>query len=212
MKRSAPLLLDCTMDTHSLMPLAGVLVAAAITPGPNNFIVMEAGARGGLVSAGRVALGVILGSVLLLAVILAGVGRALEQSPRFGAVLSLAGGTYLAWLGASLFLRANGSRESACRERDLPSSLLGVAAFQLANPKAWILVTTAAATVAGTGGALQLALMLVLVSGVCLSVWGIAGAAAARLLARHRFRLWFDRSMGVLLATSAFAIVAEALA
>ena len=113
MKRSTPLHVNCTMDTHSLLPLAGVLVAAAITPGPNNFIVMEAGARGGLVSAGRVALGVILGSVLLLAVILAGVGRALEQSPRFGAVLSLAGGTYLAWLGASLFLRAKAPRASA---------------------------------------------------------------------------------------------------
>jgi threonine/homoserine/homoserine lactone efflux protein len=57
-------------------------VAAAITPGPNNFIVMEAGARGGLVSAGRAAFGVILGSVLLLALILAGVGRVLEQFPQ----------------------------------------------------------------------------------------------------------------------------------
>jgi threonine/homoserine/homoserine lactone efflux protein len=200
------------MDTHSLLPLAGVLVAAAITPGPNNFIVMEAGARGGLASAGRVALAVILGSLLLLAVILAGVGRALDLFPQLGAVLSLAGGTHLAWLGASLFLRANASGESASRERDLPSSLLGVAAFQLANPKAWILITTAAATVAGTGGALQLALMLMLVSGVCLSVWGIAGAVAARLLARPRFRWWFDRTMGVLLATSALAVVADALA
>ena len=94
------------------MPLAGVLVAAAITPGPNNFIVMEAGARGGLVSAGRAALGVILGSVLLLALILAGVGRFLEQFPQLGAVLSLTGGTYLAWLGVSLFLRANAPREN----------------------------------------------------------------------------------------------------
>src|SRR5688572_5799299 len=99
------------MNTHSLLPLAGVLVAAAITPGPNNFIVMGAGARGGLASAGRVALGVILGSVFLLALILAGVGRALAQFPQLGAVLSLAGGTYLAWLGASLFLRASASDE-----------------------------------------------------------------------------------------------------
>ena len=71
---------------------------------------------------------------------------------------------------------------------------------------------TAAAAVAGTGGALQLALMLVLVTGVCLSLWGIAGAAAARLLARPRFRSWFDRTMGVLLATSALALVRDALA
>jgi len=200
------------MDTHSLLPLAGILVAAAITPGPNNFIVMEAGARGGLVSAGRATLGVILGSVLLLALILAGVGRFLGQFPQLGAVLSLSGGTYLAWLGVSLFLRANAPRENPSRARDMPSSLLGVAAFQLANPKAWILVMTAAAAVAGTGGALQLALMLVLVTGVCLSLWGIAGAAAARLLARPRFRSWFDRTMGVLLATSALALVRDALA
>ncbi|HET9473144.1 MAG TPA: LysE family transporter, partial [Steroidobacteraceae bacterium] len=82
MKRSTSLLVTCTMDTHSLLPLAGVLVAAAITPGPNNFIVMEAGARGGLVSAGRATLGVILGSLLLLALILAGVGHFLEKFPQ----------------------------------------------------------------------------------------------------------------------------------
>ena len=173
---------------------------------------MEAGARGGLVSAGRAALGVILGSVLLLALMLAGVGRFLEQFPQLGVVLSLTGGTYLAWLGVSLFLRANAPRENQSRARDMPSSLLGVAAFQLANPKAWILVMTAAAAAAGTGGALQLALMLVLVTGVCLSLWGIAGAAAARLLAHPRFRSWFDRTMGVLLATSALALVRDALA
>lgn len=199
------------MDTHSLLPLIGLLVAAAITPGPNNFIVMEAGARGGLVGAGRAALGVILGSVLLLALILAGVGRFLEQFPQLGVVLSLTGGTYLAWLGVSLLLRANAPREKQGRAPDMPSSLLGVTAFQFANPKAWILVATAAAAVAGTGGALQLALVLVLVTGLCLGLWGVAGAAAAQLLARPRFRSWFDRTMGVLLATSALALVRDAI-
>ena len=61
-------------------------------------------------------------------------------------------------------------------------------------------------------GAIQLALMLVLVSGICLSLWGIAGAAAVRLLARPRFRSSFDRTMGVLVATSALGMVAGALA
>ncbi len=198
------------MDNHHLLPLIGLLVASAITPGPNNFIVMEAGARGGLLAAGRVALGVMLGSVLLLAFAVAGIDAVLARFSQLNLALGVLGGLYLAALGASLLLRANASA-AAAPARTLPSSLLGVAAFQLANPKAWLLVGTAAATVSGTGGTLQLGLLLVLVSGTCLSLWGIAGAVAARLLARPSFRLWFDRSMGALLATSALSIVAEAL-
>ena len=44
------------MQDHVWLPVTGVLVIAAITPGPNNFIVMEASARGGATAAGSVVL------------------------------------------------------------------------------------------------------------------------------------------------------------
>lgn len=94
----------------------------------------------------------------------------------------------------------------------LPVSTVGVAAFQLLNPKAWVLVTTAAAAMSGTGSVFLLAALMTLVTGLCLSLWAMAGAVLSRLLARPRARRWFDRAMGGLLAVCAIGIVTNALA
>ena len=197
------------METHSLWPVTGVLVAAAITPGPNNFMVMEASARGGLAAARNVVLGVVLGSLLLLALIAAGVGQAMRAFPVIAVALSVAGGAYLAWLGVSLILR----RESgeAARASGAQASILGVASFQLLNPKAWVLTTTATAVMSEDGQIMTLAGLTALVTSVCLSAWAAAGAASRRWL-QPRVRLWFDRTMGGLLALSAVGIVIDALA
>lgn len=197
------------MESHSLLPVIGVLVAAAITPGPNNFMVMEASARGGFAAARKIVLGVVLGSLLLLGLIAAGVGQAMHAWPIIGVALSVGGGGYLAWLGVSLILR----RESheAARTAVAPASILGVASFQLLNPKAWVLTTTAAAAMSEDGQIVTLAGLTVLVTSACLSVWAAAGAASRRLF-KARVRLWFDRTMGGLLALSAVGIVVDALA
>lgn len=197
------------METHSLLPVIGVLIAAAITPGPNNLMVMEASARGGFAAASSVVLGVVLGSLLLLALIVVGVAQAMQVFPVIGTVLSVGGGAYLAWLGASLFLRRE--RGGEAQRSTAPASVLGVASFQLLNPKAWLLTTTAAAAMNGNGGVFTLAALTVVVTGICLSIWAVAGSASRRFL-QPRGRLWFDRTMGSLLALSAVGIVVDALA
>jgi len=35
------------MASYRALPVIGMLIAAAITPGPNNFMVLQASARGG---------------------------------------------------------------------------------------------------------------------------------------------------------------------
>jgi threonine/homoserine/homoserine lactone efflux protein len=197
------------METHSLLPVIGVLVAAAITPGPNNFMVMEASARGGFAAAWSVVLGVMLGSLLLLALIFAGVARAMQVLPIVGTFLSVGGGAYLAWLGASSFLRRE--QDDEAQRSTAPASVLGAASFQLFNPKAWLLTTTAAAAMSGNGGVFTLAALTVLVTGICLSIWAVAGSASRHFL-QPRGRLWFDRTMGGLLVLSAVGIAVDALA
>lgn len=192
-----------------LLPVAGLLLAAAITPGPNNFIVFEAAARGGFAAAVRVILGVVIGTLLLLALVSAGIDAAMSAAPAIRIVLSVAGAVYLAWLGAAM-LRPAARSASSSPQRSLPSSILGVAAFQLFNPKAWVLVATAAAAI-GSGSVVLLAVLIVIVTSLCLFVWTLCGKALARVLERRRPRLWFDRSMGVLLALSAGAVIVDAL-
>jgi threonine/homoserine/homoserine lactone efflux protein len=199
------------MQDHVWLPVTSVLVVAAITPGPNNFMVMQASARGGAAAAGTVVLGIVLGSLGLLALVSLGVGSLIHACPRLSLVLSLIGGAYLGWLGASLIFRHAGTGASENR-RGMPTSLCGVAMFQLFNPKAWMLIMTAVAALGGAGSVLRLAALIAVISSTCLSIWALAGTASSRWLSRPRAQLWFDRMMGALLALSAGGIIFDALA
>ena len=194
----------------SFLPVIGILVAAAITPGPNNTIVMEAGARAGFGAALRLMLAVVGGSLLLLLLVRLGVGDAVQTWPALERVLGIAGGGYLAWLGLALVLRGSDQRTDA-RQTALPLTVPGAAGFQLLNPKAWILVTTADAAMP-RDGVLALAILMALVTTACLALWAAAGAASARVLVRPGRLRAFDRAMGALLAASAFGILARAVA
>ncbi len=144
------------MQVQAWLSVVGVLAVAAITPGPNNFMAMQA------------------------------------------------------WLGASLiFRRATTSNGDTLT--GMPTSLWGIAVFQLLNPKAWILITTAVAAMTEATSVLGLAALVALISSICLSIWAIAGAVSSRWLATDRARDWFNHTMGALLALSALGIIVDAV-
>lgn len=191
----------------ALVPVIGLLFAAAITPGPNNAIVMEAGARGGIAAALGATLGVVAGSLVLLALVWLGVGAAMQAWPGLQIALGIGGGAYLAWLGLAL-LRAAGSAPDASTQV-LPATVPGIAVFQLMNPKAWVLVTTAAAAMPAEDDIVTLAVLIPVVTGLCLTAWGAAGAVFSQLLSRRVARRRFDRIMGALMAVFALRIAID---
>jgi threonine/homoserine/homoserine lactone efflux protein len=196
-------------DMNAFIPVLGMLVAAAITPGPNNMIVMAAGARS-LADAMAAMLGVVAGSLVVLGLVWWGVGAVVDAFPQLKLALSIGGGVYLAWLGVSLWQQPQESASDPPR-RMLPSSALGVAVFQLLNPKAWMLVMTAAAAMPRSNGIVTLAILIALVTGMCLALWAFAGATASRVLEQPSARQAFNRIMGALLAISAAGSVVHAL-
>lgn len=195
--------------TDALIPVIGIVAVAAITPGPNNFIVMAAAARGGPLAAVPAAAGVVVGSLCLLVIVWAGAGAAFQAIPSLRPVLTLAGASYLCWLGVCLIRDARGlaSVRGAPAERRLPASGFAVAAFQLLNPKAWVLVLTASAAMGREPAAVYiLAAIFAVITIPCLSLWAVAGSAIAVALRRPAAKAWFDRSMGALLVCSAILI------
>ncbi len=82
--------------------------------------------------------------------------------------------------------------------------MLGVAAFQLLNPKSWVLVLTATAAMSDTpSGLIVLAALIAVVTTTCLTLWAWLGSAMAAWLVDPASRRGFDTVMGVLLIGSA---------
>ena len=192
----------------SFLAVLTIVFVAAVTPGPNNFIVMSASLRGGATAALPAIAGVIVGSIALLVLVWAGAGTLFEMIPEIQSVLRIAGAAYLIWLGFCLVRKANGPGDSE-DDRALPETTWGVAGFQLLNPKSWVLVITAVSAVGGSlDSMLSLAVTFVAVMGLCLTAWSVAGQLVARWLVDWQFRRTFDTVMGVLLMGSAAMLLA----
>lgn len=196
----------------ALAPAALLIFAAAITPGPNNIIVMDAASRDGLRGGGRAIAGVMAGSLLLLSLSAGGVAALIAAEPRAQLALSWLGAAWLIWAGGAMIGRAGAA--AADTGRNLPTTASGVAAFQLINPKAWLLVLTATATATSgnsmsPGTVLALAAVLTGVTGLCLALWGLAGAGFGPWLAAGCRRKAFDRLMGAALIASAVALLVQ---
>ncbi len=199
------------MSTHAFLGVAGLVTIAAVTPGPNNLIVLRAASRAGLRGALPAIAGVVFGGLGVLAVALLASDAAFARAPRLQLVAGLAGCGYLVWLGLGLIRQAGRAADPA--PRGLPAaSMLGLAVFQFCNPKSWVMVMTAIGALPqhgapGASAGWPLAALFTAIPAACLMLWAGAGAALARWLARPRVATWVDRGMGVLLIATALALV-----
>lgn len=184
-----------------LLAPASLLLAAAITPGPNNLVVLRLASQGGLRAALPAIAGIVAGGLALLALVMLGLDTATAAHPAWRAWLAAAGALYLAWLGLRL-LAASARDAGAASEPALPGSALGLFGFQLLNPKAWVM-TLAATGSSGAAGYLPLASLFVAIPTGCLLLWSGCGQLLTRALARAFVRRCLDAAMGALLLAGA---------
>jgi threonine/homoserine/homoserine lactone efflux protein len=191
---------------EQIYAIAGFLIVAVITPGPNNLVVLTAAKRGGLMAAMPPMLGVIGGSLALLTMVWVGARVAFDLIPSLHLILAFVGAGYIGGLGATMIWRAsrcNGA-DSSHKVAGLPTTMLGLAIFQFLNPKAWVLMATATAVASGHPfGFIVLAALLIVICGVCLTLWAFFGSMIARYLGGERSNRWFDYTMGLMLIGSA---------
>jgi threonine/homoserine/homoserine lactone efflux protein len=195
---------------HDLLAPAGLLLAAAITPGPNNLVVLRASGRGGMRGAAGAIGGIVLGGLALFAIAAAGAGTMLAAHATLRAGLGAGGALYMAWLG--LCLLGTRARPAPGRaEVALPAGALGLFGFQFLNPKGWVMVLTLVAAWPATGlaGYLPLALLFVAIPLGCLLLWSLAGRLLAAPMARPRARRRIDAAMGTLLLASAALLLID---
>ncbi|MCU0949913.1 MAG: LysE family translocator [Burkholderiaceae bacterium] len=191
------------MPTDQLLALITLAVAGSFTPGPNNTIATVTGANHGLRATLPHVLGVPFGFGSMLVAGSLGVAALLIAHPLLGAAIKWIGIAYLLYI-AWLVARAGSLGE---RRLARPLTFWQSAAFQYANPKAWMLAAATAGTfMAGRVDALRTAIIVAvfaLAAVLSLLLWGALGAALHDWL-RHGQRLqWFNRAMGLLLAATA---------
>jgi len=188
------------MTLEHLLPLIGFVAVMSGTPGPNNLMLMAAGANVGWRPCLPHLLGIAFGCQALLWSLALGLGGLLAHYPALNWGLRLIGAGFLltlAWRLATT--RTRPGEQRAAR----PLTFSQAALFQAVNPKAWMMMLTALATFTEpsrfVADVALVALCYLLVGLPLISAWNLGGVVLkARLHQGHRLR-HFNRAMAVLL-------------
>jgi threonine/homoserine/homoserine lactone efflux protein len=182
-------------------------VAAAGTPGPSNALLTATGANVGIARGLPALLGVGAGMGAMMFLVAFGLGAVLLDNPLIATVARWCGAAFLLWLAWKV---ATAGRPGPGGK---PIGFAGAAAFQVINPKSWLVCASAAATFLdqGAGNALgqsaALALTFVLAALPSCFPWLAFGAALQRVLRSERAARVFNVAMGALLAASVILFV-----
>lgn len=193
-----------------LGPAALFMVSMTLTPGPNNIMLTASGAIYGFRRTLPHLFGILAGCFLLFSGIALGLGTLFEQVPVLQAVLRVVGSAYLLYLAWLIATAPPPALENTEIRR--PLSALQAAAFQFANPKAWIMgVALITGFLPSEGSLIFNALLLATVSELvafpCIALWAGFGTIIGRLIkTNHGWRI-FNRCMGALVAGSVVLIL-----
>lgn len=195
------------MDPNLIIGLASFAFVTSITPGPNNLMLLAAGANFGYRRSLPHMLGINLGFASLVAAAGLGLGALLVALPAAKTALKIAACVYMLWLAWKIaHAAAPGSGVAPGR----PMTMIEAAAFQWVNPKAWAMALGAVAAYGGDGGVLAIsamALIFCLVNLPSISTWALAGEAMRRLLTNPNRLAVFNWTMAGLLVLSLWPVL-----
>ncbi len=185
---------------------AGLIVfssVTAFTPGPNNLMALASGANWGYRATLPHIFGVCLGFAVMLALVGAGLGSLFKALPMAYTFLKFAALAYLLFLAWKI---ASSESIGEGRKNTKPLTLLGAAAFQWINPKAWIASVTIVASFTAPndfwpslciGGGANIVLAFLAVSS-----WALFGTIVKAWLSNSVRLRAFNWSMAALLVLS----------
>ena len=204
------------MNTALLVSMTGFAFVSAITPGPNNILLMSSGALFGWQRSLPHLAGILLGFAILMSSAVFGLGSVVAQWPWLVTVVRIIGAAWLAWMSLRYFGAAlQGPRptaESSAAPISRPFRFIEAVLFQWINPKALILVISAAgAYIAVSDSLVQRAMIIVsiffvagLISG---SLWMIAGDALNRYMSSGQSAKYVNFAMGAMILLTALYIL-----
>jgi threonine/homoserine/homoserine lactone efflux protein len=194
------------MPLEQVLALVVLAFVGSFTPGPNNLIATATGANHGFRAVLPHVFGVPLGFSSMLVAGAVGVAALLLTYPVIAALLKWAGISYLLFIAWQL-ARPEEAGKDVNRTGMRPLSFWQSAAFQYANPKAWMLAAATAGSFMTSNATLASVAIIVLVFSIAamgsLITWAWVGAALRKWLSVGSRMQNFNVAMGVLLAATA---------
>jgi threonine/homoserine/homoserine lactone efflux protein len=183
---------------------------SAITPGPNNLMLLTSGVNFGFRRTIPHMLGVGLGFALMVGLVGVGLDATFTRFPALLPIMRYAGVAYMLWLAAKLALAGPvGDAEYSGN----PLGFFGAAAFQWINPKAWVIAVSALTAYAVSENYAHTVVIVALVFGLvtmpCIAAWVLFGTAMRRVLSNPRFVRPFNIAMALLLVASIVPVLTE---
>lgn len=196
-----------SMDFQLLAAIAVFSFVTAITPGPNNTILLSTGVNHGFVKAIPFILGIQTGIVIVLSALSLGLSALLGENPVVMQWLKYVGFAYILYLA----WRIGMSRDVKDGQVDKPLGYLKAVALQFVNPKVWITMTAFTASfIPANTDLLGYALIfgwVVLTKIPGASAWAAFGQILRELLQKPRERKIFNALAALSLVGSMIPVV-----
>lgn len=191
------------------------MAVMAVTPGPANIFAIATGVRAGPQAALLGVVGMNVANLVWIAAAALGLSALVHAFPLAFRVIAVAGGVYVAWLGAKALWAAWRDKVppfETGRGADLSSAFRDGFAVQLSNPKAIIFFTAVLPPFFDPArpAVPQLALLgatMILMDSIAMSGYGLAGGALSTALRQESARRGFSAAVGALLLIAAALIL-----
>jgi len=194
-----------------LIPIFLFALTAAITPGPNNIMIMASGVNFGTQRSLPHLLGISIGFPVMIVLIGLGFGVVFQKFPVAHEAIRIIGIVYLIYLAWRI---ANAAKQTEAQKPARPFTFLQSALFQWVNPKAWIMASSAIAAYTSIGNDIFLEVLLIafiffLVAFPSAGSWLVFGAAMQQFLQKPIYQHAFNISMALLLIASIIPVMLE---
>ncbi|RIV87404.1 LysE family translocator [Aurantiacibacter xanthus] len=189
------------MDS-SFASLALFALVGSITPGPNNIMLMTSGANFGLRRSLPLALGIIVGFPMLIALSGLGAAAILLAHPEAAVAFRAGCALVVLWLAWKL---ARSSPSTARAAPGKPVGFFEALSLQFINAKAWVVAIAASALFAPGGSYTDVAVLtgvFLVVNIPCAVAWLVAGRGIERVLRKESHLRAFNFVMAALLLGS----------
>lgn len=123
-----------------LLSILSFAFATAMTPGPNNFMLLSSGLTFGYRRTLPHIVGVMAGFPIMIIAVGLGMGTVFQLYPLFYDILKVVGITYLLWMAWKI--ATSSASMGKDNEVKKPFTLVQAMLFQWVNPKAWVMVIT----------------------------------------------------------------------